>query len=209
MDSSALRTFHLDNTSSKSSRDARARCSRTGAQVSRQACRSCATPEFARMLDHRRWERHRGARHHDEARHHSFRTRDVRGQDATEKSRRRARFASPPRRPNPEDDGRGMFLRPGQRRDRRERPIPDSRRVWPGAVSPRRPACQLVLKSVTLNGTDITDRPYDTSNGDITGLEILHGRTGADQRHSKKCARRAGARFSCRVVSGTARNPAR
>jgi hypothetical protein len=30
----------------------------------------------------------------------------------------------------------------------------------------------LVLKSVLLNGVDITDRPYDASNGDLSGLEI-------------------------------------
>ena len=31
----------------------------------------------------------------------------------------------------------------------------------------------LVLKSVTLNGVDITDRPYDTNNGDAVDLEII------------------------------------
>jgi hypothetical protein len=31
----------------------------------------------------------------------------------------------------------------------------------------------MVLRSVTLNGVDITDRPYDAANGDVTGLEIV------------------------------------
>lgn len=30
-----------------------------------------------------------------------------------------------------------------------------------------------VLKSVTLNGVDITDRPYDAASGDVTGLEVV------------------------------------
>lgn len=31
----------------------------------------------------------------------------------------------------------------------------------------------MVLQSVFLNGVDITDRPYDTANGDLSGLEIV------------------------------------
>lgn len=31
----------------------------------------------------------------------------------------------------------------------------------------------LVLRSVRLNGVDITDRPYDSTNGDLSGLEIV------------------------------------
>jgi hypothetical protein len=31
----------------------------------------------------------------------------------------------------------------------------------------------LVLKSVIHNGADITDRPYDATNGDLAGLEIV------------------------------------
>ena len=31
----------------------------------------------------------------------------------------------------------------------------------------------LVLKSVIVNGVDMTDRPYDAANGDLSGLEIV------------------------------------
>lgn len=34
-------------------------------------------------------------------------------------------------------------------------------------------ASNLVLKSVFLDGTDITDRPYNTANGELNGLEIV------------------------------------
>ena len=76
---------------------------------------------------------------------------------------------------NPEDEGRGISLRPGDG-------VPDEKgrfqiRGVSGHVLFRLvslPATH-ILKSVTLNGADITDRPYDTNNGDVTGLEILMG----------------------------------
>ena len=76
---------------------------------------------------------------------------------------------------NPEDENRGVSLRPG------EGVIDENGRFQFRGVSGQvlfrptsMPATQ-ILKSVTLNGVDITDRPYDTSNGDVTGLEILMG----------------------------------
>jgi hypothetical protein len=80
--------------------------------------------------------------------------------------------ASPP---NPEDGARAMSFRPGnglidtagrfQLRDV-SGPV-----LFRAAGLPP----DVVLKSVTLNGVDITDRPHDVSGGDVTGLEIALG----------------------------------
>jgi hypothetical protein len=76
---------------------------------------------------------------------------------------------------NPEDENRGVSLRPG------EGVVDENGRFQFRDVSGQvlfrpvsMPATQ-ILKSVTLNGVDITDRPYDTNNGDLAGLEILLG----------------------------------
>jgi hypothetical protein len=76
---------------------------------------------------------------------------------------------------NPEDEGRGVSLRPG------DGVIDESGRFRlrdvSGQVLFRTVGLPLnqVLKSVTLNGVDITDRPYDATSGEIAGLEVAIG----------------------------------
>ena len=79
---------------------------------------------------------------------------------------------------NPEDESRGISLRPG------DGEIDESGRFQIRGVTGQilfrvisGPATH-ILKSVTLNGVDIIDTPYDTSNGDVTGLEIQMGEPG-------------------------------
>jgi hypothetical protein len=74
--------------------------------------------------------------------------------------------------PNPEETIRSMFFRPDNG------VLDESGRFQIRDVSgqvlfrPNGLPANLVLKSVTLNGVDITDRPYDATNGEIAGLEI-------------------------------------
>ena len=76
---------------------------------------------------------------------------------------------------NPEEFGRGTSFRPDNG------VIDDAGRFQirdvPGQVLFRLSGLpvDLALRSVTLNGIDITDRPYDTVNGDLAGLAIVIG----------------------------------
>ena len=76
---------------------------------------------------------------------------------------------------NPDEFGRGTFFRPDNGI------IDESGRFQIRDVAghvlfrPNGLPVNLALRSVTLNGVDITDRPYDTANGDITGLEVVVG----------------------------------